>query len=203
MRPAAPYNASAEKPNPRRRPNGYADHQLDRRERPPWPNRPRRQRWATRLGLPAAAITAAAAIAACGGGSSSGGIAHLSSSSTKAKSAVTSTEKPNPLAFAQCMRKHGLPDFPDPTSSGQLQLPSGLTTSSPAFQKAAKVCGYLIGGETAPKPITQTPQMQATALKLARCMRGTACRTSPTARSARPAESTRTPPRSSAPHKSA
>jgi hypothetical protein len=119
----------------------------------------------------AAVLAAAVLVAGCGGSSSSGGgVAHVGTSTT-AKSSSKSTTKSDPLAFAECMRKHGLPDFPDPTSSGQLQLPSGMTTSSPAFQKGAKVCGYLIGGATAPKSISQNPQTQGAALKMAQCMR--------------------------------
>ncbi|MGO9792908.1 MAG: hypothetical protein ACLP8S_26335 [Solirubrobacteraceae bacterium] len=123
-------------------------------------------------GLVAAVLAAAVLVAGCGGSSSSGrGVAHVGTTDNTAKSGTASSTKSNPLAFAECMRKHGLPDFPDPTGSGQLQLPDGLTTSSPAYQAAAKHCGSLIGGETAPKAITQTPQMQATALKLAQCIR--------------------------------
>lgn len=47
------------------------------------------------------------------------------------------------VALAKCMRKHGLPNFPDPTPGGGLQLKStpGLNPSSPQFQAAAKACG--------------------------------------------------------------
>jgi hypothetical protein len=50
------------------------------------------------------------------------------------------------LAHAECMRAHGVPNFPDPTVSGGAQ---GITVSSgggginprsPAFQRAAKIC---------------------------------------------------------------
>ena len=69
---------------------------------------------------------------------------------------------PNPSArvraldveFSKCMRRHGLPDFPDPTVGrpppGQAQgiirggmywpLPAGAQ-QSPAFEKAATACG--------------------------------------------------------------
>jgi hypothetical protein len=49
------------------------------------------------------------------------------------------------LASAQCMRTHGVPNFPDPTfpSTGgeYITLPPGATPQSPAFLKAQKVCG--------------------------------------------------------------
>jgi len=41
------------------------------------------------------------------------------------------------LAFAKCMRAHGVPDFPDPDGqSGQLGPGSGIDPTSAAFQTA-------------------------------------------------------------------
>jgi hypothetical protein len=34
------------------------------------------------------------------------------------------------IKFAQCMRAHGLPDWPDPLADGSYRLPSDLQTSS-------------------------------------------------------------------------
>jgi hypothetical protein len=64
------------------------------------------------------------------------------------------------LAFAKCMRAHGLPHFPDPLSSfpggsgpiialqGMMFKPGpGLDPQSPAFQQAASHCGIRL-----PKP---------------------------------------------------
>ena len=46
------------------------------------------------------------------------------------------------LAFARCMRAHGVPNFPDPSSSSaQAGLPAGINPQSPAFRSAARVCG--------------------------------------------------------------
>jgi hypothetical protein len=58
------------------------------------------------------------------------------------------------LRFSACMRAHGLPDFPDPTTSGGgLQLSigggkkgSGLNPSSPVFQKAQTACQSVMPG---------------------------------------------------------
>jgi hypothetical protein len=52
------------------------------------------------------------------------------------------------LAFARCMRAHGMPNFPDPTSSSGAQAgpPSGIDPQSPAFRAAARVCGGGGGG---------------------------------------------------------
>jgi hypothetical protein len=45
--------------------------------------------------------------------------------------------------FGECMRSHGLPNFPDPRTSGgnfTQQIPSNITPNSPAFQKAIQAC---------------------------------------------------------------
>ena len=60
------------------------------------------------------------------------------------------------LAFSACMRRHGIPSFPDPTfSGGHVQLSikgdsgSGLDPKSPKFQAAQKACqGNLPGAKT-------------------------------------------------------
>ena len=51
------------------------------------------------------------------------------------------------LTFAKCMRRNGVPDYPDPqanSSSGGNQaghLPPSINPSAPGFQTAAKTCG--------------------------------------------------------------
>lgn len=63
------------------------------------------------------------------------------------------------LAWAQCVRKHGVPNFPDPTYSAnpsgltlvfrgvQFQLPSSIEPRSPAFRQAQAACGFGPGGD--------------------------------------------------------
>ncbi len=51
---------------------------------------------------------------------------------------------PNELKFAQCMRSHGEPDFPDPASNGSITLPPGMNAESPQFQAAEKACQSLM-----------------------------------------------------------
>jgi hypothetical protein len=49
------------------------------------------------------------------------------------------------LHHAECMRAHGVPNYPDPRfpSGGGVEslIPENLNPSSPAFQTAAKACG--------------------------------------------------------------
>ena len=45
------------------------------------------------------------------------------------------------LAFGRCMRRHGIPSFPDPTSQGDLNFAgTGIDKSSPVFLAAARTC---------------------------------------------------------------
>lgn len=44
------------------------------------------------------------------------------------------------LNWAQCIRAHGLPDFPDPTFSGNEVHDSGVGSSSPQLQSAMDAC---------------------------------------------------------------
>jgi hypothetical protein len=44
------------------------------------------------------------------------------------------------LNWAQCIRVHGLPDFPDPTFSGTEVHDSGVGSSSPQLQSAMNAC---------------------------------------------------------------
>ena len=56
---------------------------------------------------------------------------------------MSEAQKQKVLAFAQCMRTHGVPDFPDPTfnNSGPSSVGPQLDPRSPAFRNAAKQCG--------------------------------------------------------------
>ena len=57
--------------------------------------------------------------------------------------AVSESERAAAIANAECMRKHGVPNFPDPTfSGGQLNAGlGGVNPQSPAFKQAAAACG--------------------------------------------------------------
>jgi len=60
------------------------------------------------------------------------------------------TREQHLLAFAKCVRKHGIPDFPDPTSQGQLTVKiinaAGIDLHAPTFLTAAKACLGTSGG---------------------------------------------------------
>jgi len=84
------------------------------------------------------------------------------------------------LHYSNCMRAHGVPDFPDPNSRGAIQIRTaaqvndGRTTAigdldpgSPAFQAAERACGPLPSGVTA----AQERQQFSKELKAAACIR--------------------------------
>lgn len=61
---------------------------------------------------------------------------------------VAAKQRRQALAFARCMRAHGVPAFPDPTfsGSGPAGLPAAINPQSPAFRNAARICGAGNGG---------------------------------------------------------
>jgi hypothetical protein len=78
------------------------------------------------------------------------------------------------VKFAECMRKNGVSGFPDPSAAGKLTIDavangSSLNTSTPAFTQAISACKDLEpAGFMGSK---RSPQLQAAALKFARCIR--------------------------------
>lgn len=60
------------------------------------------------------------------------------------KPPITASVKAGLIAHAQCMRTHGVPNYPDPTfpASGGIGITdAGTNPQSPAYQRAAAVCG--------------------------------------------------------------
>jgi hypothetical protein len=72
------------------------------------------------------------------------------------------------VAFSHCMRSHGVPDFPDPTSRGGVPkvTPQQVGVSNSRFQVARRACAQLLQPTQA-----QAPQIMTGMLKFARCMR--------------------------------
>ncbi|MHB1834987.1 MAG: hypothetical protein ACYCXW_08475 [Solirubrobacteraceae bacterium] len=105
--------------------------------------------------------------AACGGST-----AGASGAGTTAGGATggTSADSNLPLKFAQCMRSHGVSNFPDP-SDGAIQIGgSGIDPSSPAFQRAQNACAkYSPKGALSRR--APTAAEKAAALTFSECMR--------------------------------
>lgn len=58
------------------------------------------------------------------------------------------------LKYAQCMRGHGILNFPDPTSKGLGSL-SGIDLNSPQFAAASQACQHLMPNVGGNGPVTQ------------------------------------------------
>jgi hypothetical protein len=71
------------------------------------------------------------------------------------------------LAFARCMRGHGVPNFPDPASNGQLSG-NGIDKHSPQVRSAEGACQSLLPGRN---PAALQAQAGTQALRFSRCMR--------------------------------
>jgi hypothetical protein len=103
--------------------------------------------------------TCSVLIAACGssGGQSSG--------------AATGSAEIPALKLADCMRSHGVPNFPDPSSGGGgVNLTSGVNPQSPAFKSARRACAKLVPGGK-PGGSSATESQFLAALSFAKCMR--------------------------------
>ena len=112
--------------------------------------------------IPTSALAVAAVLlltSGCGGGSST--------------TAATTAQSPL-VAYSHCMRSHGVPDFPDPNSSGEIPRDKVVPlASSPQFQTAQRACQSLrpksgLGPQKTAQP---TRIRLADALGFARCMR--------------------------------
>lgn len=108
----------------------------------------------------AAAVFAVLAVAACGTGTRS--------------STSGAAEDARALAWAECLRAHGIPNFPDPLSGHEAQFPDSagpiFNSHSPAVLTAEQACkglhAALVGANPGP-----SPNQNAAFLTFSRCMR--------------------------------
>jgi hypothetical protein len=112
----------------------------------------------------AAAITATAGLALLAAACSTG--------SGRSPNAGGSANSPSAVAYTSCMRSHGVPEYPDPDSSGQLpKITSGqqVGVSASRLTAAQRACQ----DRWPYRAPTQAQQRQQLAddLKFARCMR--------------------------------
>jgi hypothetical protein len=121
-----------------------------------------------------ATLAAVPLLAGCGSHGSPA-VAHLSSSSTSASRSSTAptSGQPSPVAYAQCMRSHGVINFPDPTATGAFTR-GNLDPNSPQYRAASQACHSLQPAGTnlstsGAGPVS--PQRQAQLLAFARCVR--------------------------------
>jgi hypothetical protein len=127
----------------------------------------------------AVALVATAAlgllVSGCGG-TSSEGVAQVETTptTTNESSSSAGSGAGNPAAYSACMRKNGVPRFPDPDPNGGLAIIGGpgLDPNSPKFKAADKACKKLLprGRGEAPDP-EERAKAQQEALAYSACMR--------------------------------
>ncbi len=112
--------------------------------------------------------------AACGSASRPGSANATAGAAPSAASTGPTSGAPGALAFANCMRSNGVPDFPDPKAGGGFAFDASAgMISSPTFKAAQAKCGKLIPGGGPPGPGSTThpsEQTLAKLLKIAECM---------------------------------
>jgi hypothetical protein len=111
------------------------------------------------------------ALAACGSSNAN------SSSATGGAQGTVNSKVASMLAFASCMRSHGVPNFPDTPNRGGLTIEitpqsasvNGIQVNAPAFQAAMRNCRADLPNGGNPGPLSAS--MRAAALRFSRCMR--------------------------------
>ena len=91
--------------------------------------------------------------------------ARTSAAATASPRKATARDKA--VKFSECIRAHGVTDFPDPDAKGEYQY--GVSVSPAVWKRATTACKDLQPpGSLSSK---RTPKQQSTALKFAQCMR--------------------------------
>jgi hypothetical protein len=125
----------------------------------------RRRAGSYRVVLLVAMIACLAMAASACGGSSAAEVAQVGTTG-----GVNHPRPHGPQAFSACMRSHGVPTFPDPDSSGTIQVPSSIDDRLPTVRAAYRACRSL-----APSEGSLTGQgdvlTQDRLLAFAKCMR--------------------------------
>jgi hypothetical protein len=114
-------------------------------------------------------------VALLGGAALAVSVAASCSSGSAAPRAQGQSKYAQALSYAQCMRSHGVPGFPDPNSQGEFALAgsgvsSAINPASAQFQTAQNACHHLD-----PHTGIESPQQHAQnisqALRYVQCMR--------------------------------
>jgi hypothetical protein len=157
---------SYQKP-PRRARSQPADTSRRRRAIPAHARRPQWLGWLLALAGAAIAVAVVLIVRTNSTPPQDTGVASVRPSS-QTTPATGSQQQKGPIAYAACMRSHGVANFPDPNSNGTLLLPQGTDPSSPQFQSAQQSCQSLLRGGAAGPPSTADQQK---AVQYAACMR--------------------------------
>jgi hypothetical protein len=110
-------------------------------------------------------------LAACGGGSSGSQVAQLGSTPPQASASSTgpggsastgAAQDSQMLAFADCMRAHGVHDWPDQAVNGKFPIAEQLGVSDSQYRAAMDACQHLLpNGGNAPNQSELQEQLSA------------------------------------------
>jgi hypothetical protein len=107
--------------------------------------------------------------AACSSGNSSAAVGGSRDASRNSSSTAGSTQSQQDLAYAQCMRSHGVADFPDPNPGGGFGGSiSSEILNNPDYATADSSCRHLLPGAGTGNKVQQN---ESAFLQHARCMR--------------------------------
>jgi hypothetical protein len=122
----------------------------------------------TKLWPPAALAMVALIGAGCSNdsaGNGNTGAGTASNSGTGANDKLTARDKA--VKFAECIRTHGVSDFPDPNSKNQFEY--GVSVTPAVWKKATTACKDLQPPGTL--SAKRTPKEQSASLRFAQCIR--------------------------------
>jgi hypothetical protein len=120
-------------------------------------------------------LVALAVLALIGAGCSNGSAENGNTGSGSAGSASSTgtggnknaADQDKAVKFAECIRAHGVPDFPDPNAKGQFIY--GVSVSPAVWTKAVNACKDLQPPGTL--SAKRSPKQQTASLKFAQCIR--------------------------------
>jgi hypothetical protein len=121
------------------------------------------------------------ALVGCGGGSAAPPVASLGTTTARTQPASTAASAPATtgpslprlVAYSSCMRRNGVPTFPDPTTRGNLLITPGddIDPTSAQYRRAQRACAKLSPETGAGMTPAQHAKALATMTRYARCMR--------------------------------
>ena len=116
---------------------------------------------------PLAGLALVALIGAGCGSSAASGTGTAGGTRTARSASTKATARDKAVKFAECIRAHGVADFPDPSPKGDFEY--GVSVSPAVWDKAVNACKALQPPGTLSGK--RTLEEQSDALKFARCMR--------------------------------
>lgn len=121
----------------------------------------------TRTLRPLAALALIAAVGAGCGSSAPSETETGSAGSAGSGGTTTLTARDKAVRFAECIRAHGVSDFPDPNASNDFEY--GVSVSPTVWRRATSACKSLQPPGTLSSK--RTPKQQTASLRFARCIR--------------------------------